>query len=431
MSFLIDIQELKKGLIIFRRSDVQHRNWYCRVSVPGGLNRYKTISLKTSDINQARELAFEHDADIRFRVRHDVPVFDRTFEHVAAEYIAQQKMLADTGQITMDWWKVRDGHVRIHLNPYCGNLQITAIGEDRFLGYPGWRQTSGTGRVKPGSRVSEATLRQEMKTLIGVMRFALSKGYIREHQVPKVRLPSGKGRREEFTPAEYRKLHRHARKWIDKPQNVLGRWTRTMVYNYMLVMTNTGMRTIEAYNLRWRDIALRSDRQGRPFVCFNVRGKSKYRELIAPHSVAEYLDRIRSISKSTKPDDFVFTSYDGTPNTSYYKEPIRSLLKEAGLLKGTTGTDRSAYSFRHTYATFRLMEGVDVYFLAKQMGTSVKMIEDYYGHITPSTSTDQILQGMPGWEPVDAAALPRPGGSPARKTRRARQRTAEPHKKEE
>jgi integrase len=27
------------------------------------------------------------------------------------------------------------------------------------------------------------------------------------------------------------------------------------------------------------------------------------------------------------------------------------------------------YCFRHTYATFRLTEGVDAYFLAKQMGT--------------------------------------------------------------
>ena len=53
------------------------------------------------------------------------------------------------------------------------------------------------------------------------------------------------------------------------------------------------------------------------------------------------------------------------------------------------------------------MEGVDVYFLAKQMETSVKMIEDYYGRVTPSTSTDQILQGMPGWEPV-ASPVERP-----------------------
>jgi hypothetical protein len=46
------------------------------------------------------------------------------------------------------------------------------------------------------------------------------------------------------------------------------------------------------------------------------------------------------------------------------------------------------------------MEGVDVYFLAKQMGTSVKMIEDYYGHITPAKNAERILQGIAGWEPI-------------------------------
>jgi integrase len=63
----------------------------------------------------------------------------------------------------------------------------------------------------------------------------------------------------------------------------------------------------------------------------------------------------------------------------------------------SSGSRRSTYCFRHTYATFRLSEGVDVYFLAKQMGTSVKMIEDHYGHINPVKNAERILQGLPGW----------------------------------
>jgi len=39
-----------------------------------------------------------------------------------------------------------------------------------------------------------------------------------------------------------------------------------------------------------------------------------------------------------------------------------------------------------------------VYFLAKQMGTSVKMIEDHYGHVTPVKNADRILLGLPGWQ---------------------------------
>ena len=56
MSFLIDPEELKTGLIIFRRADVKHRNWYCRIKLLGS-DRYKTVSLKTPDIGTARERA--------------------------------------------------------------------------------------------------------------------------------------------------------------------------------------------------------------------------------------------------------------------------------------------------------------------------------------------------------------------------------------
>jgi hypothetical protein len=35
---------------------------------------------------------------------------------------------------------------------------------------------------------------------------------------------------------------------------------------------------------------------------------------------------------------------------------------------------------------------------------SVKMIEDYYGHITPAKNAERILQGIPGWEPIAESA---------------------------
>ena len=42
---------------------------------------------------------------------------------------------------------------------------------------------------------------------------------------------------------------------------------------------------------------------------------------------------------------------------------------------------RTLYSLRHTYATLRLEAGVEVYNLAKNLGTSVQQIEWHYGHI--------------------------------------------------
>lgn len=66
--------------------------------------------------------------------------------------------------------------------------------------------------------------------------------------------------------------------------------------------------------------------------------------------------------------------------------------------EGTQGVPRSTYCFRHTYATLRLQEGVDVYFLAEQMGTSVHMIEEHFGHVNTIKHADRVLQGMAGWE---------------------------------
>jgi len=42
------------------------------------------------------------------------------------------------------------------------------------------------------------------------------------------------------------------------------------------------------------------------------------------------------------------------------------------------GRPRTAYSLRHTYICLRLLEGADIYQIAKNCRTSVEMIEKYY-----------------------------------------------------
>lgn len=395
MSFMIDTQELKPGLVVFRRADVKHKRWYCRIKLPNS-PQYKTIALKTADANEARDKAYDQDADLRFRIKHEVPVFDRKFSEIAKQFSAFQKERSEIGAITHHRWRVMDSHIRTQLNPYVGNIQVTQLGQDRWTAYPVWRHKNGKGRS--GGRVSDGTIRDEMTTLRSVMRYAASKKYIRDSQVFTGKLPVGHARREEFTPEEYRKLHTFARRWIKEARNEANRWYRQIAYNFVLIMTNTGMRPSEAKNLRWRDSEIHTDKQERTVVRLSVRGKAKFRTLVAAGNVATYLERIRSLSKATKPEDFVFTTMEGKPARTLYHSLIEGLLTESELLNSSSGSRRSTYCFRHTYATFRLTEGVDVYFLAKQMGTSVKMIEDHYGHITPVKNADQILKGLPGWE---------------------------------
>jgi integrase len=150
---------------------------------------------------------------------------------------------------------------------------------------------------------------------------------------------------------------------------------------------------------------------------------------VAPRSVGEYLERIRAISKAAEPNDRVFTNVTGKPAKTLYTSLIADLLNEANLREGTQGVPRSTYCFRHTYATLRLQEGVDVYFLAEQMGTSVHMIEQHYGHVNTIKHADRVLQGMAGWElpqpePDDAKAKASKRSDPRSVQKRSAQQAA-------
>jgi len=60
------------------------------------------------------------------------------------------------------------------------------------------------------------------------------------------------------------------------------------------------------------------------------------------------------------------------------RELFNAILEEEGLKVDRDGNQRTAYSLRHTYICLRLMEGADIYQIAKNCRTSVEMIEKYY-----------------------------------------------------
>jgi integrase len=395
MAFITDKEELKSGLIIFRRGDVAHRNFYCRVRLLKE-DRYKTISLRTSDRQTARDQAFDLDAEVRFKLKHDVPVFNRAFRDVAEEYITTIERRANNGAVSAHRAKCLKNWVRGSLDAYVGSTQVHLIGQDRWAQYPTWRRENGKGRHR--ALISDSTIASEMGAFNAVMSYAIGKRYVpashRFEGKPKLKTM----RRDAFTAEEYRKLHSVGRKWIREATTPQGIWYRTMCYNFILIMCNTGMRPPEAKNLRWKDVAAAKDRDGREIVVMFVQGKGKSRNLVAPKSVGDYLERVRDLSKAINPEDPVFTIINGKPAKYLYSDTVQALLEESELRAGPNGTPRSTYCFRHTYATFRLSDGVDVYILAEQMGTSVKMIEDHYGHVNTIKHADRVLMGMTGWE---------------------------------
>ncbi len=58
---------------------------------------------------------------------------------------------------------------------------------------------------------------------------------------------------------------------------------------------------------------------------------------------------------------------------------FQAMLTSIGMLKNTRGEQYTLYSLRHFYAVSALRRRIPVYDIARNMGTSVQMIEMYYG----------------------------------------------------
>ena len=71
-----------------------------------------------------------------------------------------------------------------------------------------------------------------------------------------------------------------------------------------------------------------------------------------------------------QPTDLIFPKWQ--------RELFKTILEEENLRFDREGRPRTAYSLRHTYICLRLMEGADIYQIAKNCRTSVEMIEKYY-----------------------------------------------------
>ena len=60
-------------------------------------------------------------------------------------------------------------------------------------------------------------------------------------------------------------------------------------------------------------------------------------------------------------------------------DQLNAALREAGIVRSSFGEKYTVYSLRHFYAVNALRSGVGVFEVARNMGTSVQMIQEYYG----------------------------------------------------
>lgn len=375
-------------IYLFRRADYKKPIWFCRVKIPGAKG-YVSQSTKTADEHEAYKFADNLYNRSLVRVIGGQELNGKRVSTAMSEYVETLKLDLTPKFST----KLRIKFLE-RVAPSFGKLMLSDFTTANIMDlYDHMRSIARNGSL------ASNTIQRYSTDLKQFFSWCIEKGYIQTvPKFPKVKLESN--RRPHFDNADYNKLTRYLREYVKhQNQNIVR--DRTLLINYVLILANTGIRVGEARNLKWRDVREIEQNTGSNLpadVALVVKGKTGAREVVArTPDVKIYLKRIldmrmTELGKAPSGDDYIFCSKDGSAIGSF-KGAFSTLIKNAGVEFDSHGSRRSLYSLRHTYATFRLQEGVHHFILARNMGTSTEMLEKHYGHTSNIASAAELTKG--------------------------------------
>jgi integrase len=397
------------------------RFWQCSASVGG---KQRRASTKEESLSLAKQIAEDWYLGLRGKDRAGLLSSEKNFNQAADQFLKEYEIITE-GQRSPRWVEGHKIRLRLHLRPFFGEMGVSEITPGKVQEYRVHRATTppvgklpthrksaraaANGEIAPVtidppkySPPARSTLHDEVVTLRQVLKTAIRHGWLAHlpDLSPPYRTQGKVVHRAWFSPAEYKQLYEATRAYSREPFHDHYKWNAEQVHDYVLFMANTGLRPDEARNLQHRDVTIVDDEgTGERILEIEVRGKRgvgfcksmpsavrPYERLLArakPGKTESRRERQRRrrdggneapppppVPKFPEPTDHVFPGN--------HIKLFNGVLTRTKLKLDRDGNRRTAYSLRHTYICMRLMEGADIYQIAKNCRTSVEMIEKFY-----------------------------------------------------
>jgi len=412
---------IEKELVIALRE--RSSVWQCRYCVDGKWQRQST---HTYDVKEAEKVARTLLMEAQMRKKLNVVPITRKFKDVAKSALKRLKTAASDGSskaIYKDYIKVIDNY----LIPILGSYNVDSI-DGAVLDMLSEKRVQ-----KMKKTPTKSTMMTHNAALNRVFDEAVYRGYMLESMRPKLTIKAKKTeRRAEFSLKEVQVIRASFEKWIELAR-ADAKPIRELLRDYVDVLLSTGARPgRELLDMKWTQLEIvttanvvdanRKDKMGdddplvqvdRSVILKILTGKTGARSAVGNVLTVRALSRIAQrnydmtlsdlIKSGSKDYIFRFKEYqskkrnnlDGEVKwlapTSFVKL-LNTFLKEHNLLMdAVTNQKRTFYCFRHSYATFALTnDKVEIHTLAKQMGTSVGMIEKHYSHLDAVKAIHQL-----------------------------------------
>ncbi len=414
---------------IYKRPNSSH--WQCS-SYFAGKNR--RTSTKEDSISKAKEIAEDWYLQLRGKLRNGEIKTEKTFREASEAYLREYDVITQ-GQRSKIYVEGQHTRSRVHLLPFFGPMGLSEITAGKVQDYRIHRHEEAA--KKRGKPPAYSTMHQEIVTLRQTLKTALRHGWL-DH-LPDLSEPYRSSpkisHRAWFSPEEYKKLYEATRRRAHEPKNARYKWESEQLHDYVLFAANTGLRPDEARRLQFRDVTIVEDEGSNQTILeIEVRGKRGVGYCKSMTGAVRPFERLKSRLRPPRAYDAVAdeggrgeSKPDAAQNASapwrmpgptdlifphWQREQFKTILEEENLRYDRDGRPRTAYSLRHTYICLRLLEGADIYQIAKNCRTSVEMIEKYYAaHIKTNldASAINIMRPKPKKE--------KPNGKPKSVTR--------------
>ena len=403
-----------QNAFIYQREDIKAGTWYFWIYDP---KRSKPVrkSLRTTDKNQAIIEARLIYIDLKGKIERGeklqsitTPELIERWEKITKEQITD---VPHEG-ITYGAYKVKRRMWNNWLE-YIEHLGLTKtpidkIHPDKTRDFGTWMKNKPKQGYKGKPRSSEVINSNMSEVMKMYRKFAVREKFVGKDALPEMdRLKLSREqahKRDVLTEEQYEKLWRYIQyNYITKkhnPDKLPDQLEKRKIWKELIfIMSNVGFRPKELLGIKINEIMDNPNwdpKQRETDVLMKVRRENsktgRSRVCVAP--VKKRIDRVlasyKKLGVQHEPNDFLFMNPDFASNTrNHYTRDVMSfrlktVLKESGLEDDLKLDNKNItlYSFRHQYASWRLRYGdVPIHLLAKQMGTSVRKIEETYGHI--------------------------------------------------
>jgi len=363
-------------------------SWQCATYLAGKNRRTTT---KEDSLSKAKEFAEDWYLQLRGKLRDGELVSGKPFRDAAKLYLREFDIMTQ-GQRNATYARGQHARTNGHLVPFFGTMVLPEITAGTINEYRIHRLEEA--KALRGKPPAHNTMHQEIVTLRQIFKTALRHGWI-EH-LPDMSAPyraSAKiSHRGWFSPEEYKQLYEATRKRAQHPKQPRFRWEAEQLHDYVLFSANTGLRPDEAMRLQFRDVKIVDDEgSGQTILEIEVRGKRGIGFCKSTVGAVRPFERLKA---RLRPDggpgragsrkDALESGEWQQPGATellfpkWSRDLFNAILEEEKLRVDRDGRPRTAYSLRHTYICLRLLEGADIYQIAKNCRTSVEMIEKYY-----------------------------------------------------